>query len=572
MWEDTPELVSDTFPGNATYPGMKRLSEAVGGLPFKAHLGSWSLGKNGDKPNPYFSNADYKFVTGGNTGLPQGPALWDHGADVRAPFTASVPHHTPLYCVPPPPGCASVVPSFCACSPPPPPPPPASAARRSPPAAASPNLPAFVLLVFSTNRDNFNLRAIKQDHMNEQLGLSQCTTTTNVARDWLAGMGESAKRQNFTIQYCMSLPSVTMNSATIIPSTHQRLGGDYLSGDNEKNWRIGSASIFVHAVGLLPFKDAFLSNSTQAPPTHSSEQRAGGFMGFVEKAPELHAASALLSAGPVSPSDGVDGHDQGLLLSLCRADGVLLKPDKPARTIDLVWLGKLNAALDKSSGVVWTTFTEYNGASWGYIFVQGAEASWKADATDLGFGRGTVSAGVAWTRPKDQAHTFVKSMTVTTKFGPGEPLAMPTTGMEYNAASWALVYTSPVLSNSFVVLGEVDKMVPISKQRIASMAVSSTSSVTLNCAAWNPSRKGLHPLPSSRRDGLSCVQYCDVGQRHRHCGAVKTVNGAARRKIRRTSVIITVVFYLAQLFSSFHHTFSRTQKWTLVLDARRPRA
>ena len=39
---------------------MKLLSAAVGGLPFKAHLGGWSS-KNGG--NPYFANPDYKFVT-----------------------------------------------------------------------------------------------------------------------------------------------------------------------------------------------------------------------------------------------------------------------------------------------------------------------------------------------------------------------------------------------------------------------------------------------------------------------------------------------------------------------------
>ena len=31
-----------------------------------------------DKPNPYFANPDYKFVTSGSTGVPQGPALWNH--------------------------------------------------------------------------------------------------------------------------------------------------------------------------------------------------------------------------------------------------------------------------------------------------------------------------------------------------------------------------------------------------------------------------------------------------------------------------------------------------------------
>ena len=404
MWEDTPELVSDTFPGNASHPGMKRLSAAVGGLPFKAHAGQWSLGKNGDKPNPYFSNPAFKFVTDGRTGLPQGPALWDH--------------------------------------------------------------------VFSVNQNNYNLRAIKQDHMNEQLSMRQCTTTTNVARDWLAGMGDAAQRHNFSIQYCMTLPSVTMNSVTIPPSTHQRLGSDYLAGANEKNWRIGAAAIFIHAVGLLPFKDAFLSNTSQAPPTHSNTgdyYKGGGFEGFKEEAPELHAASALLSRGPVSPSDGVDGHNMGLLLSLCRSDGTLLKPDKPARTIDAKWLGSLDHTLDPSTGVVWTTATAFDGLLWGYVFVQAATSSWNATARDLGLDRG-ISAGVVWQRPKDQAHS-VASKIVTAKFGLNSPLLMPITGVDYNDASWELLYTAPVLSNGFVVLGEADKMVPVSTQRISQISV-----------------------------------------------------------------------------------------------------
>lgn len=46
----------------------------------------------------------------------------------------------------------------------------------------------------------------------------------------------------------------------------------------------------------------------------------------------LYLLSNLL--GPVSPSDGVDGADVSLLMSLCREDGLLLKPDKPARALD----------------------------------------------------------------------------------------------------------------------------------------------------------------------------------------------------------------------------------------------
>jgi hypothetical protein len=78
-------------------------------------------------------------------------------------------------------------------------------------------------------------------------------------------------------------------------------------------WRIGEAAIFIYGVGLLPFKDTFLSNTSQTAPTHANTGKgSGGFKGFHEAAPELHAVSALLSAGPVSPSDGVDGADVSL--------------------------------------------------------------------------------------------------------------------------------------------------------------------------------------------------------------------------------------------------------------------
>ena len=481
LWEDVPELVGDTFPGNSTHPGMKRLSAAVGGLPFKAHAGGWSS-KNGG--NPYFANPEYRFVTHGTTGVPQGPGLWDH--------------------------------------------------------------------VFSVNRDNWNLRAIKQDHINEQLSMPQCTTTVNVARDWLAGMGEAAARQNFSIQYCMTLPSVTMNSVTVPPSTHQRLGGDYLAGDNVNNWNIGSAAIFIHAVGLLPFKDAFLSNTTQPPPTHSNtgggEQR-GGFKGFKEVAPALHAASALLSAGPVSPSDGVDGHDYGLIMSLCRADGMLLKPDKPARTLDVQWHNgvfkqRASAATlpptatppppsGPSGRATWSTFTTLalsgggNGGSngggkggsaapapapasaasvtWGYVLVEGSDTAWHASAATLGFPNGGAgTAGVAWTRPNAQPSMSAADIVATiggipegagaagtakmpAPFGPGSrnPLHIPATGTNYG--DFAVIYTAPTLPNGFVLLGEVGKMVPVSRVRFVQVAAAPGTKVVTVLLKGTPS-------------------------------------------------------------------------------------
>ena len=61
-------------------------------------------------------------------------------------------------------------------------------------------------------QESFNLRAIKQDHMCEEIDMPAMSTTVNVARDWLSGMGQGAENHNFSIQYCMTVPLITMNS------------------------------------------------------------------------------------------------------------------------------------------------------------------------------------------------------------------------------------------------------------------------------------------------------------------------------------------------------------------------
>ena len=44
-----------------------------------------------------------------------------------------------------------------------------------------------------------------------------------------------------------------------------------------------------------------------------------------------------LYSGPVAPSDAVGGVDIDLIMSLCRRDGLLLKPDVPAMPVDSTW-------------------------------------------------------------------------------------------------------------------------------------------------------------------------------------------------------------------------------------------
>lgn len=223
-----------------------------------------------------------------------------------------------------------------------------------------------------------------------------------------------------------------------------------------------SHQVVHRGVGLLPFKDTFLSNRSQVAPTHANTGKgSGGFQGFHEEAPELHAISALLSAGPVSPSDGVDGADVELLMTLCRADGMLLKPDKPARAIDAKWLG---AVFNSSapSGTLWSTSTSMQNLTWGYILSVYEATGWSASAEILNLPGGTAATtGVSWIRPPHGGSgggtpttTAVGGWVAPTlsEFSAASPLQIPAQPGEVYGR-FNLLLTAPTLPNGMTLLG-----------------------------------------------------------------------------------------------------------------------
>jgi hypothetical protein len=103
-------------------------------------------------------------------------------------------------------------------------------------------------------------------------------------------------------------------------------------------WAIGPDNAFHWSgLGLLPYKDTFISNST-------STQKSGGwtndtkqwpsFKGYHEMNAPTHALMSLLSMASVTFGDAVGESNKTLLMQLCRKDGMLLKADRPATAID----------------------------------------------------------------------------------------------------------------------------------------------------------------------------------------------------------------------------------------------
>jgi hypothetical protein len=120
--------------------------------------------------------------------------------------------------------------------------------------------------------------------------------------------------------------------------------------------------------------------------------------------------------------------------------------------------------------------------TWGYVLVAETTANWTATASILGL-PGTTS-GVTWTRPKYQPEGVDPAALVIEAFDEAHPLNIPaTTPAEFDASVvrvratpkpygeqiWELLYTAPALPNGMVLLGEVDKMVPVSTMRFVSI-------------------------------------------------------------------------------------------------------
>merc|ERR1719253_1003393 len=101
-----------------------------------------------------------------------------------------------------------------------------------------------------------------------------------------------------------------------------------------------------------------------------------------------HAVAAALSAGPVAFSDGPGLANKSLVMQTCREDGVLLKPDSPAMSIEASWVRKAFGG-DGPTGDVFATQVNLPSCikedpiTWHYVFANNLADDYTLTHTDL---------------------------------------------------------------------------------------------------------------------------------------------------------------------------------------------
>jgi len=175
---------------------------------------------------------------------------------------------------------------------------------------------------FFAQQEGWGLEMYEQDWMSTQNDKTDALQTNITMGDlWLAGMAAGAAGSNRTVQYCMPYPSDVLSGAAHPAVTNARATGDYFHSDNQ--WAVGSTALFYWALGILPFKDGFYS---------STHLQKGGQTKGPEMHPDREAIMATLSCAMVGPMDGINLLNATRVMSTCRNDGILLKPDEPVVT------------------------------------------------------------------------------------------------------------------------------------------------------------------------------------------------------------------------------------------------
>ncbi|CAG0889291.1 unnamed protein product [Cyprideis torosa] len=284
-------------------------------------------------------------------------------------------------------------------------------------------------------------------------------TNISIVEDWLSHMNSAAARQNLNIQYCMALPRYTLHSLLASQVTQIRVSQDYLV--NFWNWLIGRTSLLAHALGLVPFKDTFISQQTRAALNGCENFLYEPFKDECVRAvfPDMHLVISVLSAGPVAPGDRIGEFDRSLIMKSCNSDGLLLKPDKPATAIDSSFWYRAYGNGTGPNGEVWSTYVAYPELNNRYeiLFVGQLRDPYVISRQELNLPEG------------EDLYYCVFPTEVCAKFSAEvNTLTLNTT----DAVNFYVVYF-PVYfdfnQQRVFILGELSKVVPLSRQRLVGL-------------------------------------------------------------------------------------------------------
>jgi hypothetical protein len=285
------------------------------------------------------------------------------------------------------------------------------------------------------------------------------------------GMAAASAKHDLAMQYCMPLPRHFLQGAKYSNLTTIRTCGDRFEPGK---WRpFLYTSQLASALGIWPWCDVFKSSE----------------MG--------NMILAVLSAGAVGTGDAMGKEVPENIRLAARADGVLVKPDRPMVPTDDTYLreaAETDDAKRVNRGFTAWTSTDHGDhrTLYGFAFVPGKKLE---SDTKVGW---TITPATLNIRSPTYVYDVTRKQGVT--LAAGEPYSANLEGGQY-----AFVIIAPVGPSGIAFLGDPDKIASTGKQRIADIHESAESLKVTVLTAAGESAVTLHGFA----DGAPACQLAD---------------------------------------------------------------
>lgn len=426
--------------------GWEGLREALGGAPVVAHIGMWNGNASSAGAPPYAADARFDWEVDAAASLPLGEAFWEW--------------------------------------------------------------------LFPQAR-KWGLTAIKLDHTQTQIpGTASLMRDVDAAGEWLSSFSRVMERHGLLKMVGGHTINAFLHSVTLPSAIVARVGDDYIPklkrgpgscgaaagaatneplwGNSSSNARIALNSVLPWSLGLLPYKDSVLSQTQQWEDTTCYQPKGHSYVlpewhGAQERYPSLHLTVAALSAGPVSVCDGVGMTNTALVARAARADGMLLKPARPAFALEERF--QALALGDAPGGEISQTYSEVSGggdATGGVLrfhYLLGfalEQPRTVRPSVEMGLDIGRAHAAWRWSGGSGKDAPSAADIIVLGGNGGADTLALAAAP---NATAWGCDFSlwrmAPVLgdgsSAAIAVLGDVHAIVSGAPQRLADVGTSASS-------------------------------------------------------------------------------------------------
>ena len=347
------------------------------------------------------------------------------------------------------------------------------------------NASAFWLKVLSEGKTQNGLAAVTWD------GVAWITyvfaahlSQAGLTEEMMHGFADSCAALGLPIRVDIHDPSDVAMSVELPAWTVSRCGPDAIpssqqvtpqkspTGAERGNWHlIGANGQLISAYGVRPMNDVLWSVSAQPNPYRDSNKPIAGRLNI-----EHDLIVATLSTGPVGIGDAVGHSNRSFLLPAMRADGVIIKPSRPALRLDRFFASADPKARQQE---IWSAPSRLlNSTDSGSMY-------FTVLATNLVPGATAVSVSELWPPQSGDAKFYASrgfyercannslASSCLDVFDSTHPLSVDTgtlPSLHDPIRRFQLRSVAPVLSSGWTIIGEQAKYVRVSEQRLGAAA------------------------------------------------------------------------------------------------------